>query len=338
MLVGINMLGVEPGYHTASVYLSFVARALENEKGGVKVHVLGDPALGPQLEGVPFSPVENGRSAAAACKEAGLDAVLSLAAEPIARCPVPQALLAFDLRPWLASASGGSWFGRTKAADPSVLQKAASVVVPSEFLHKQLLQELQVPLDRVQVAPPGAVAALKESEPRLIEEPYILAVGTTDASRNIERLRQLFERLRAETPHTLVVAGRPGDAEPPVWPGRVLRIERVGWDRLAALYQHAALYIHAPAYDGCGLSVLEAMAAGAPIACGRAGAVPELAGNVPYYFNAESVDSMAGVVRRALAEEEEARGKRIQAGRRATAEYTWESSAWKVLHALQRLG
>lgn len=338
MLVGINMLGVAPGFHTVSVYLSFVARALQSEKGGVRVRLFGDANLAAQLEGLPFSPVEDARAAAALCKEAGVEAVLSLAESPIPRCPVPQALLAFDLRPWLEPAGGGSWFGRAKPQDAAVLQKAQSVVVPSEFLHKQLLQELQVPLDRVQVAPPGAVPVLKETVPPLLEEPYLLAVGTTGASRNTERLRQLFERLKGEVPHALVVAGLPGDAEPPAWPDRVLRVERVGWDRLAALYQHAALYIHTPAYDGCGLAVLEAMAAGAPIASGRIGAVPEIAGNVPYYFNAESVESMTGVVRRALAEDPGAREKRIQAGRRATAEFTWEATAWKVLHALQRLG
>jgi len=338
VLIGINMLGVSPGLHTASVYLSFVARALQEKKGGVQVRVFGEPALAETLDGLPFTTIEeSARGAGALCKEAGVDAVLSLATHPIARCPVPQALLAFDLRPWLESTQGGSWFGRSKGADPSVLQKSGSVVVPSEFLHKQLLEALQIPLDRVQVAPPGAAEALKAPEPPLLEEPYLLAVGTTDASRNTESLRHLFERLKGELPHALVVVGRPGDAEPE-WPDRVLRIERVGWARLAALYQHASLYIHPAAYDGCGLAVLEAMAAGAPIACGRIGAIPELAGNVPYYFNAESVESMTGVVRRALAEDEGARQKRIQAGQRATAEFTWEATAWKVLHALQRLG
>ena len=333
------MQGVAPGYHTTSVYLAFVAQALHDDKGSVRVQLFGDAALAPQLAGLPFTPVEDARAAASLCKELQLDAVLSTALNPIPRCPIPQALLAFDLRPWLPTETGGGgWFARGKSADPTVLQKAGCVVVPSEFLHKQLLQALQVPLDRVQVAPPGAMESLKNPEPVFIEQPYLLAVGATNTDRNVERLHELFARLQGEVPHALVVTGLPGDAEPASWPDRVLRVERVGWSRLAALYQHAALYVHAPAYEGCGLAVLEAMAAGAPIACGRVGALPELAGNVPYYFNAESVDSMAGVVRRALTEDAGARQKRIQVGQRATAEFTWKATAWKVLHALQRLG
>lgn len=338
MKIGLNMLGAAPGSHTATVYMAAVARVLNSHEGVAQVTVFAPLSFRDQLDGLPHTPAEDGRTVAAECKNLALDAVVSLATHPIPRCPVPQALLTFDLRPWLEPSAGSSWFARSRPqADPTVLQRAASVIATSEFLHKQLLQALQVPLDRVQVARPGVMQPLRVEQPRFLTGPYLLAVGTTSTTRNLLGLRELINKLAAELPHFIVVAGAVGDAEPTDWGSRVLRIEHAGWDRLGALYQHADLFLHAATYDGCGLAVLEAMAAGAPIACGRVGALPEIAGNVPYYFNAESVDSMVGVIRRALTEDAEARKKRIQSGRKGSAEFTWEATAWKVLHALKRL-
>jgi glycosyltransferase involved in cell wall biosynthesis len=83
--------------------------------------------------------------------------------------------------------------------------------------------------------------------------------------------------------------------------------------------------------------VLEAMRCGAPAVAWRAAAIPELAGDIPVYPNADTASAWAGAVRHALDKDDPHRDKRLKVGRQLAGELTWEKTAWKILAALKHL-
>ena len=102
----------------------------------------------------------------------------------------------------------------------------------------------------------GCRRCRRSREPR-----HFLYVGDDEPRKNLAALRAAHARYRerAQRPLPLVVAGAAGE---PVSP-----------ERLAALYAGAAAVVHPALHEGFGLTLAEAMRAGAPVLAGRSPAV-----------------------------------------------------------------
>jgi glycosyltransferase involved in cell wall biosynthesis len=271
-----------------------------------------------------------------AAKRAGVEVLLSpLSVAPI-RCAVRHVPFVLSLYGIDKAQSG--WF-RTDPHNSTrqILTRSSTLVVASEFLRRQLLSQFEVPINKSVVAPLGVSQEFDTPQTCIVEKPFLLFVGKTSETKNIGRLLDVFDKVRDEFPHSLVVVGPTGTAEPNDWGERVIRVDHMPAPSLAGLFQHCDAFIYPVIYDGSGLTVLEAMRAGAPIVTARTGAIPEVAGDVPMYANAESTASFYAAVKRTITEESKDRGKRIQLGRKSTTEYTWDRCVWKTLSALARV-
>lgn len=71
---------------------------------------------------------------------------------------------------------------------------------------------------------------------------------------------------------------------------------------LRALYHLSEFVVLPSLFEGGGFPVLEAFREGAPVACSAATALPEYGGDAVLLFDASSVDSIAGALRRMHAE------------------------------------
>jgi glycosyltransferase involved in cell wall biosynthesis len=87
-------------------------------------------------------------------------------------------------------------------------------------------------------------------------------------------------------------------------------------------------------YEGFGLPVLEAMAHGCPVACSRAGALPEVAGDCAHYFDPDSIESMAEALLE-MAEGRSAFGARLADAQTRAQTFTWARTAEQTLQAYQ---
>ena len=106
-------------------------------------------------------------------------------------------------------------------------------------------------------------------------------------------------------------------------------------EEVPALFQHAKVAVTASLEEGFGLPVLEAMAFGTVIASSNSGALTEVGGDVPYYFDPLDLDSMvAGIT---LAIETKERDARIEAGIERSKLFSWEESAKAVLMRIESL-
>jgi len=156
---------------------------------------------------------------------------------------------------------------------PRVVQAATLVIAVSEFTRRELVELMHLPDEKIRVVPNGVTETFVPAGPAAGGD-YVLAVGTLEPRKNLERVVEATARLGVE----LRVVGARG------WGGVRLDGPNVEWlgrvddDRLAELYRGARCLVYPSLYEGFGIPVLEAMACGTPVVTSRGGALEETAG------------------------------------------------------------
>lgn len=349
MRIGVNILGLEPGYDEEDVYLrNILVRMREIQPDSqfvlftdAKNHdsfanwdriFVGKPPE--HLQG----PVNVERSVDRAAKAAKVDLVFSplqTASEVTAAPVVPYVLdLSFIESPdrtsrWSAAALNKEF--------RKLCARSQVIVAPSEHMRRRLLALLGVAMDKVVVAPPGADPGFEAANPSIAEEPYLVTCNDTRHREHLAFVLDAFKKILEELPHNLVIIGRPDHTEPADWGPRVLRVHQCPVPQRAGLLQHSDAFISASLHEGACITILEAMRAGARIIAPRVGGVPEIASSLPIFYNHESIASLIGAVRRALQEEKTERGRQIAFGKSRAREYTWEKCAWATLSAFKKV-
>src|SRR5581483_5989443 len=132
--------------------------------------------------------------------------------------------------------------------------------------------------------------------PSGLQPGFLLAVGTIEPRKNLRRVAAAYGRLDGAPP--LVVAGKPGWAYGDTLdvlratPG-VRLLGHVDDPTLAALYRDAAALVFPSLYEGFGLPLLEAFAAGLPALTSDRGSLADLGAGAALVVDPESIDSIA---------------------------------------------
>jgi glycosyltransferase involved in cell wall biosynthesis len=161
---------------------------------------------------------------------------------------------------------------------------------------------------------------------------YLLCVSTSHPHKNLARLIEAHRQMDDAPP--LVITGVRGFASKEVedLAGEGVRI--AGWvprDELFELYRCARGFIYPSTFEGFGMPVLEAMAAGVPVACSDIPPLREIAGDTVDYFDPSS----EAAIREALVLLTKAALPTERARRRA-AEFSWEKCARETLDYLSK--
>ena len=134
----------------------------------------------------------------------------------------------------------------------------------------------------------------------------------------------------AETVHAHAAASTAAD-----------RIKFTGFiDRedLAEAYANCALYVFPSRFEGFGLSLVEAMSEGAPVACSGNGALGEVGGDAAEKFPPDDADAMSAAMSRVLSETAGERSARLARGRARAAEFSWRTHAEGIAALLEPPG
>ena len=199
------------------------------------------------------------------------------------------------------------------------LRLSARVIAVSEATKKEILAFGPELIGKVEVIPNGVREEFFESEEKNTA-PYLLFLGNDKSHKNLDGLLRAWPRVHAAHPGlSLVLAG--------VAPGRVqaLGVQALGFvpdEDVPGLVACARALVLPSFAEGFGLPVIEAQAAGTPVACSDIPALRETAGDAAVFFDPHDIDSMVAGIERIL-KEEELRKILRKNGRERAAKFTW---------------
>ncbi len=229
---------------------------------------------------------------------------------------------------------------RTREHKALLAGAAARILAPSATTRADIVRYLDVDPAKIDVIH-LANSLDAESEAVPVPASFLLCVGGRDRRyKNFANLLAAFAALAAAAPSCISSAW--GRASPrrrtrgsPAAVSRSARSLPATDGQLAFLYRRAAAFVYPSLYEGFGLPILEAFAAGCPVALSDASCFPEIAGDAGLYFDPSDVGSIEralgtivsdGEVRRAL----------IERGAERLRRFSWAATAEQTAVAYQR--
>ena len=89
-------------------------------------------------------------------------------------------------------------------------------------------------------------------------------------------------------------------------------------------------------YEGFGMQILEAFAAGVPVATSNVSSMPEVAGEAAVYFDPKNANDIAKVIKMVLTDKSLADSLR-EKGKERLKDFSWEKCARETLEVLTKL-
>lgn len=224
---------------------------------------------------------------------------------------------------------------------PTVARRARLVLTVSEFSRSELGELLDVEPGRIAVVPGGVDERFQPGVPSDavrsrfgLRRPYVLALGTASARKNIAVLEPVARELAGEGVELVL-----GGSDRGYLRGASTSLRRLGYvpePDLPALYGGAEAFVMPSRHEGFGLPCLEAMACGVPVVAADAAALPATCGSAATLVPPEDAATILEALR-ALLRDPDLRRERIDAGRRRAAEFPWRRTAELTNTALEPL-
>ncbi len=234
----------------------------------------------------------------------------------------------------------------------NIVFRAKKIFTVSEFVKKDITKTLKVSPSKIYITycavdekfkPTSQQAISNVLDKYNIKKPYILYIGNAHPHKNLERLIQAFEHVLTDFPKlTLVLGGRYDyfyqrlKNEFAGYPG-ISRIVFAGFIDdvdLPALYCGAELLVNPSMLEGFGIQLLEAFACGTKVVVSNTTALPEIGGNIAYYFNPYDIKSISKSIKICL---KDTSTIRIQEGLKRVSKYSWKSSAMVILRTINSI-
>ncbi len=269
---------------------------------------------------------------------------------------VPAAVVVYDLIAFLPEMHPQARAARIERATIApAIRRARRLLCISEATERDLVERFPRAAGKTSVVELAADArfarrrdpaelAAAAARHRLAPGGFVLATGTLEPRKNLLRLIRahaaLPEGLREAHP-LLLVGPRGWEADKILAAAgsdeRAVRLAGfVPDDELAALYSGCTAFCYPSLYEGFGLPVLEAMAAGAPTITSNVSSLPEVAGDAALYVDPRDERGIRDALEGLLGDPAQRAGL-SEAGRRRAAEFSWAGCAATVVGELARL-
>jgi glycosyltransferase involved in cell wall biosynthesis len=231
------------------------------------------------------------------------------------------------------------------------IRRAHKIIAVSNFTKKCLKNEFKASESKIKVVYEGVDTGYFEKisfnvcETQMPYRPYILSVGILFKYKNIDRVIQAFSILKKtkKIPHSLVIVGRDHGGN---LRGLKILTENLGirkwvcfkgqipYEKLAAYYKCADLFVFPSQIESFGLPTLESMASGTPVVASNRTAVPEIVGEAGLIFDPENIEEMVEVMYKALIDGK-LKKNLIKKGYNRVKEFSWEKTAKEILRVIE---
>jgi glycosyltransferase involved in cell wall biosynthesis len=249
-----------------------------------------------------------------------------------------------DRLPASASRLFESWVRRSAL-------RADAIITVSKFSQREIASRFKVATERISVI---HNAPAIRSRPPLARWPalarrlgisgdYIVTFADGSPHKNLATLLYAFALLLKQGRVQLLVVGRQAPSDRRTvgllhalgLSDSVIFAGYLSESDLSLTMANARLLAFPSRYEGFGLPVVEAMAAGVPVACSRATALPEVASDAAVFFDPSNVADMACAINRLLSDEP-LRRDLVAAGRRRARRFSWGRAAVRTIDVYQR--
>jgi len=212
------------------------------------------------------------------------------------------------------------------------------LIAVSEATRSDLLRFYSIPKERIAVVHHGVEPAFSRLD-RSHTESYLLCVSTLHPHKNLPRLIRAYGRKKRD--FRLILAGLRGFHAEAI--ERLIEdlklqdsVRITGWvprEELYSLYARARAFVYSSTFEGFGMPVLEAMAAGIPVACSDIPPLREVAADAALFFDPLNEDDIASGIERVMSDAS-LQERLTTAGRERARPFTWVRCAEQTLKVL----
>lgn len=224
-----------------------------------------------------------------------------------------------------------------------VMRESDKIIAVSQSTREDLISILKIPEEKIVVIPEGVEERyspqsidIQETVKKRykINENYIFTLSTLEPRKNQAMLIKAFKLVKKEYPDLqLLIGGRTGWGEIPEPIEGVLMPGYIPDADLPGLYSGCLAFVLPSIYEGFGLSPLQAMACGAPVAVSNVSSLPEVVDDAGVLFDPEKAESIAAGIIEAIENRTELKQKSLA----QAAKFTWEKTAQKTHDVYQQV-
>ncbi len=232
------------------------------------------------------------------------------------------------------------------------LHKATSLVTVSEFSKADIIQQYQIPADKINVVPGAARKGFQPVDGQEKEQvkdsnadgrEYFLFTGGIHPRKNLMNLLKAFSLFKKwqHSNMKLLIAGRLAwqyddvltKLESYKYRDDVVLLDYLSEEQLVKITASAYALVYPSFFEGFGLPIIEAMQSGVPVISANSSSMPEVGGEAALYADPNSPDDIAKQMLN-LYKDETLRNEKVEKGRQRATAFSWDRSAehlWQII-------
>jgi glycosyltransferase involved in cell wall biosynthesis len=224
----------------------------------------------------------------------------------------------------------------------SIIKQADCILAVSEFTRRRLVELLGAKADRIAVVGNGVEGAFFDlpHDGELGDfrgELYVVVIGGLTWRKGGDLVLRVAQALEREMPGLHVLIAGTGESEFDARAAALPNVKCLGFvetTRMVQLLRGAVAMMFLSRYEGFGIPVLEAMAAGTPVIASRWGALPEVVGDSGLLVDAGNSGEVVAAIKM-LAGDMAVRADLSARGRKRAEWHRWEQCVERLVAVLR---